>query len=305
MKKLLLLPLSFGIVFSLWKCNGRATGEKEESNTIVSGHLSVLVDESLLPLMEEQVAVFEHLYKRADVALMDGPENQIVAKLLNSSSEVIILTRLLTDEENKFFEARQFNPRVHQIATDAVALIANRSNPDSVLTVDDIIGIMQGRPVAGGSGRLVFDNPNSSTVRFLKELAGVDSLPSTGIYALKSNGAVLKHVYESPQSIGVLGINWVVRPDDSLQQYLDGIKVLGVRNQAGKPGDDGYYKPSQSNLAEGIYPWARPVYVVNAEPRKSLGMGFAAFLSGESGQRIILKSGLMPNSLPPREIIIR
>jgi len=164
---------------------------------------------------------------------------------------------------------------------------------------------MQGRQPLSNVNRLVFDNPNSSTVRFLKELAGVDSLPATGVYAMKSNSDVLKYVYETPQTMGVLGINWIVRPDSALQKYVEGVKVLGVRNQAGKPGAAGFYKPSQSNLAEGIYPLSRPVYIINAEPRKSLGMGFAAFLTGLSGQRIILKSGLMPDSLPPRELIIR
>ncbi|WP_257666643.1 PstS family phosphate ABC transporter substrate-binding protein [Parapedobacter tibetensis] len=302
MKKLLLLPIIFGSLVFLWSCNSRSP---KESKTIVSGQLEVLVDESLLPIMEEQVAVFEHLYKQADVFLLDGPENQIITKLLNNSSEVAVLTRLLTDEEKKFFEARQFQPRVNKFATDAVALIVNKNNPDSTLTVDDLIGMMQGKPSSDRLNRLVFDNPNSSTVRFLKELAGVDSLPSTGIYALKSNSEVLKHVYETPQSIGVLGINWIVRPDSSLQKYVEGVKVLAVKNQEGKPGGDGYYKPSQSNLAEGYYPLSRSVYILNAEPRRGLGMGFAAFLSGISGQRIILKSGLMPDSLPPREIIIR
>lgn len=302
MKKLLLLPLVLLVVASFWSCGGR---ELKEEQTIITGRLNVLVDDCLSPVMEEQVAVFEHLYEHTEVELLHGPENQIVARLLDGTAEVIVLTRQLNENENRFFEARQFNPRVSQFATDAVAFIANRSNLDSVLTVDDIIAFMRGEPTSGRLNRLVFDNPNSSTVRFLKDLAGVDSLPNTGIYAMKSNGEVVKHVYETPQSIGVLGISWIVRRDSSLEKYMDRIKVMGIKNQAGKPGSDGYYKPSQSNLAEGIYPLSRPVYIINAEPRKSLGMGFAAFLTGVSGQRIILKSGLMPDSLPPRELIIR
>ncbi|WP_188504924.1 PstS family phosphate ABC transporter substrate-binding protein [Parapedobacter pyrenivorans] len=302
MKKLVLLPLIFGLLAFLWSCNNR---QPKENQTIVSGQLQVLVDETLSPIMEEQVAVFEHLYKRTDVALSVGQENQIVSKLVNTDVEVVVLTRQLNEDEMKFFEARQFRPRVHKFATDAIALIVNKNSPDSVVHVDDIIRVMRGKQPAGHVNRLVFDNPNSSTVRFLKELAGVDSLPDKGVYAMKSNADVLKYVYETPQTMGVLGISWIVRPDSTLQMYADGVKVLGVRNQAGKPGSDGFYKPSQSNLAEGHYPLSRSVYIVNAEPRKSLGMGFAAFLTGVTGQRIILKSGLMPDSLPPRELIIR
>jgi len=302
MKKLVLLPHIFGLLVILGSCNN---SKPKEDQTIVGGKLQVLVDETLLPIMEEQVAVFEHLYKQADVELSAAQENQIVTKLVNNEVEVVVLTRQLNADEMTFFEARQFRPRVYRFAEDALTLVVNKNSADSVVTVDDIIRVMQGKAPVGHVNRLVFDNPNSSTVRYLKDLAGVDSLPPTGVYALKSNSDVLKYVYETPQTIGVLGLNWVVRPDSSLQQYADGIKVLGVRNQAGKPGSDGFYKPSQSNLAEGKYPLSRSVYIINAEPRKGLGMGFAAFLTGLSGQRIVLKSGLMPDSLPPRELIIR
>src|SRR5690606_5140356 len=226
MKKSLLLLLIIGFGVFLDSCNG---GPSKDDQTILTGRLRVLVDESLLPIMEEQVAVFEHIYDYAEVELVDGPENQILGKLFNREAEVIVLTRQFTDNEKKFFEAREFRPRITQFATDAIALIANRSNPDSTMTIDDIVRIMRGNQPADAETRLVFDNPNSSTVRFLKDLAGVDSLPNAGIYAMKSHSEVLKHVYETPQSIGVLGINWIVRPDNSLQRYVDGIKVLAIK----------------------------------------------------------------------------
>jgi phosphate transport system substrate-binding protein len=34
-------------------------------------------------------------------------------------------------------------------------------------------------------------------------------------------------------------------------------------------------------------------------------MGFASFVAGETGQRIILKSGLVPLIMPSRNIVIR
>lgn len=255
--------------------------------------------------MEEQVAVFEHLYDRTKVELTSAQENQIISKLLNREVEVAVLTRQLTEQENEFFKARKFTPRVYKFATDAVAIVVNRQVSDSVITLDHIIRIMRGEETAGSLNSLVFDNPNSSTVRLLKDLADVDSLPGKGVYALKSNLDVLKYVYETPQSVGVVGVNWIVRPDNNTRKYVDGIKVLAVKGRSGERMDKGYYKPTQSNLADSLYALARSVYIVNAEPRKSLGMGFAAYLTGESGQRVILKSGLLPDSLPSRELIIR
>jgi len=301
-KKLVLLRLVFFGIVAFWSCNN---AETKRAQTIVSGKVEVVADETLLPVMEEQVAVFEHLYDRTNVELTSAQENQIIRKLLNKEVEVAVLTRQLTEQENQFFKARKFTPRVYKFATDAVAVIVNKQVSDSVITLDHLVKIMRGEKSTGSLNQLVFDNPNSSTVRLLKDLAGVDSLPANGVYALKSNLDVLKYVYETPQSIGVVGVSWIVRPDNGTKKYVEGTKVLGVKGREGEPAGGGYYKPSQSNLADSLYALARPVYIINAEPRKSLGMGFAAYLTGESGQRVILKAGLLPDSIPPRELIIR
>jgi phosphate transport system substrate-binding protein len=44
------------------------------------------------------------------------------------------------------------------------------------------------------------------------------------------------------------------------------------------------------------------VYIINAQARKGLGLGFASFLAGDSGQRIVLKDGLLPAQAPTRLI---
>ena len=62
--------------------------------------------------------------------------------------------------------------------------------------------------------------------------------------------------------------------------------------------------PNQSTLADGSYPLRRPVYMVLCEGKSGLGTGFVSFVANHKGQRIILKHGLAPNKVPPREIEI-
>lgn len=301
MKKLLILPAVFAVFLIMQACSDAPSKNR---TTILTGTARVVVDESLMPIMEDQLAVFQNSYVNSDIELLGLPENRAVSALLNDTAEIAVLTRLLTPAENAYYEAREFSPRVFRFAIDAVALVVHKSAPDSTAHVSDIIKLMSGDD-SGAISRLVFDNPNSSTVRYLKDLAQIDSLPSTGVYALQSNREVLKYVNEHPGTIGVVGINWIVRTDSTTAEYVDNIRVLGVKNVDGQPGSDGFYTPSQSNLAEGVYALSRPVYIINAEPRTGLGMGFAAFLTGERGQRIVLRSGLMPDSLPGRELILR
>ena len=69
--------------------------------------------------------------------------------------------------------------------------------------------------------------------------------------------------------------------------------------------DNKYYAPTQSNIATAQYPLARDLYIINCQGYSGLGMGFASFIAGEVGQRITLKSGLLPVKMPGRNIKIR
>ena len=71
------------------------------------------------------------------------------------------------------------------------------------------------------------------------------------------------------------------------------------------PNSTEYYKPSQTNLAEGFYPLIRKIYMLNYEGGRGLGTGFATFVAGDVGQKIVLKSGLAPVRLELREVKVR
>jgi phosphate transport system substrate-binding protein len=219
---------------------------------------------------------------------------------LSDSIQVAVISRLLEEDERKYFESKNIKIRVNRFAIDGIALISHNSSKYVNVDVLDIIKILKGEPSALQS--LVFDNANSSTVRYFKELASIDKLPSTGIYALKSNADVIKYVNDNPGSIGVVGVNWMVQPPLELESIVADLKILGVKNVAGQAGSDAYYKPNQNDIALGMYPLTRSLYVVNCEGGAGLGTGFASFIAGERGQRIVLKSGLLPDSIPSREI---
>ncbi|MGB4773811.1 MAG: substrate-binding domain-containing protein [Daejeonella sp.] len=276
---------------------------KTEKQTFTSGETKILVDESFTPIIEDQEYVFENTYTDAKLELINKPENEVLKLFLNDSIRIAVLSRTLTPEEAKFYENKKIKIRINRFAIDGIALITHKTNADSTTTVAEIIKIMQGKP--GTIKSLVFDNPNSSTVRYFKELAGVKDLPNVGIYALKSNPDVIKYVYEHPGSIGVVGINWIEQPDENSEKFVADLRVLGIKNLPGKAGSDDFYKPDQNTLALGVYPLTRSLYVINCTGGTGLGTGFASFLAGEQGQRIVLKSGLLPDSIPSREVIIR
>ena len=78
------------------------------------------------------------------------------------------------------------------------------------------------------------------------------------------------------------------------------VQVLAVQSK-----DNSLSKPSQDNIASGSYPLTREIKMLNYQGSSGLGMGFASFVGGDIGQRIILKSGLVPIRIPGRNIKIR
>lgn len=274
--------------------------EQAEKESYTSGREQILVDESFAPIIEDQAFLFQSTYPKAKLDLVLKSEVELLNLFLSDSIQVAIISRLLEEDERKYFESKNIKIRVNRFAIDGIALISHNSSKYVNVDVLDIIKILKGEPSALQS--LVFDNANSSTVRYFKELASIDKLPSTGIYALKSNADVIKYVNDNPGSIGVVGVNWMVQPPVELESIVGDLKILGVKNVAGQAGSDAYYKPNQNDIALGMYPLIRSLYVVNCEGGAGLGTGFSSFIAGERGQRIVLKSGLLPDSIPSREI---
>lgn len=283
----------------LLSCNNQKE-VKQQSYT--SGQENILVDESFAPILEDQEYIFESTYPDAGINLIMKSENELINLFLSDSAQVAVLSRLPTKEESKYFESKNIKIRINRFAIDGIALITHKSSKDSTVEVADIISSLKGQNSAIKS--LVFDNANSSTIRYFKDLAGIKDIPSSGIYALKSNSEVIKFVNDNPGSIGVVGVNWMVQPPVELEKTVNNLKILSVRNIKGKPGSDAYYKPNQNDIALGLYPLTRSLYIINCEGGAGLGTGFATFLAGDRGQRIVLKSGLLPDSIPSREINI-
>lgn len=279
-------------------CNQKEK-KNEDNETILKGSVSILVDETLMPIMEDQVDVFESNYD-AKIKLVPKSESEALISLFNIKSGIAVLSRNLTNEENKVLEQKKISPKITKFAIDAIAFISNKSDKDTLIDLKNVIEFMQGKTSSKIKG-LVFDNPNSSTLRYITTLAGVKSIPENGAYSFKTNDEVIKFVAQNEGMIGVLGINWLAQPMPSMQQYVDKVNILSVKGLSGQ----NYYAPSQNNLAEGTYPLARDLFIINCQGYTGLGMGFASFVAGDIGQRIVLKSGLLPVRIPGRKIKIR
>jgi phosphate transport system substrate-binding protein len=290
-------------------CSSNDTSVSHHSDTPTSGTVTIYVDETFKPIMDSEIFVFEALYKDAHIKVVYAPEAECIKALLNDSAKVIITPRMLTAQEEDYLHKIKYYPATAHIATDAVALILNRNNPDSTFSVNVLKEILGGKvakwsdvSTSNGSGPItvVFDNPQSSNVRYIQDSVLKGATLSKQVFAAKSNQEVIQYVMKTPGSIGIIGVNWCKEVNDSSTiHFSDKIRVAGLSTLRKEEGVD-YPQPYQAYIALKMYPFSRRIYSINREPYSGLGTGFVSFLSSDKGQRIILKSGLVPANAPVR-----
>lgn len=285
------------LIFLFFTTCNKSNNRNQE--TILKGKATLLVDETLKPIMEDQIEIFESRYE-AKIKLDAKSENEVIQALVKDTSSIAVLSRRLNADEMKVFASRKIIPKTTPIAIDAIVLISNTISNDTLVALSDVLEFMRGKEQSKIKG-LVFDNPNSSTVRYMDSLAGLSSIPKKGVFSFGTNNEVIKFVSENTGMIGVVGLNWLSQPSTEMKKYVDKVNILSIRGLK----DSNYYFPDQNNIAEGKYALARDLYIVNCQGYSGLGMGFASFVAGDIGQRIILKSGLLPVKVPPRKLNIR
>ncbi|RZK80591.1 MAG: phosphate ABC transporter substrate-binding protein [Pedobacter sp.] len=300
-----LIPLLF--VLALASCGNPVNKDGKEVDpaleTRTMGLVKILVDESFSSVIDDQISVFKSDYKDADFEVTTGNEGKIVPAFVNDSIRVIVMSRMLTPQEDTIYRKRSIVPKTSRFAIDGISLITSADNLDSNITVEEVVSILRGESANGRA--LVFDNAYSSTVRYFMELAQIKTLPKQGVYTLENNNDVIKYVVDHKNYIGVVGVNWLLTNNSATNSVIGKVKMMGIKNLKGKKGDDAFYKPIQENLISGIYPFLRNVYIINCEGKDGLGTGFANWLMSQRGQLIVLKSGLGPHKLNPREFNLK
>lgn len=285
------------------------------TDTYTSGVIEIAADESFQPIVQEEIDVFEGLFPLAGIVPRYTTEVEAVNLFLKDSVRLAITTRPLTEEEMNSFHSRKFFPREIKLATDGLALIVNRRNPDSLMSVRNLRRILTGEvqhwkelyPSSDlGRIRVVFDNKNSGTVRFAVDSICRDKpLSARDVKSLHANPQVIDYVARTPGAMGIVGVNWLGNKGDTTRlSFRDEVRVLAV-SAADVATPANSYKPYQAYLFYGDYPLARSVYILLNDPRNALPWGFASFLTSGRGQRVILKSGLVPATQPVRVVDVK
>lgn len=287
------------------------------TDTYSSGTIKFVSDESFSPIIDEQREIFEFVYPKAKLVPIYTNELDGVNMLMKEQVYLAITSRNFTDKEAANLEARRFQPISIPLAFDGLALIVNNSNPDTIISVNDIKQILSGKVAKWkalypnsklDSIEVAFDNKQSSTVHYcVDSLLGGKPINSPNIYAVDKSAEVIDFVEKHPNAIGIIGSNWLNDKRDTTNvTFKRNIRVMGV-SRIHPATVESSWKPYQYYLWNGNYPLVRTIYALLNDPRHGLPWGFANFMSADSrGQRIFFKAGLLPyrGNMTVREVSV-
>jgi phosphate transport system substrate-binding protein len=194
----IILALSM-IVLLVTSCHN-PMGVQPLDETTTRGNIRIDVDESFQLLYDTQIYTFEYQYKNAKIKVDYKPEADVVADFMNDSVRTIAITRDLTKEEKEILKTQKYYARTTKVAHDALALIVNSGNPDTLLMDTQLADIFRGKistwkqinpKSADKTINVVFDNNKSGNVRYFREKFNLTSNFPSNCFAVNTNTEVI------------------------------------------------------------------------------------------------------------------
>jgi phosphate transport system substrate-binding protein len=276
---------------------GCGSGNKTPQETPISGTINISVDESFRPVIDSEIKVFESSFPNAHVIPHYKAEAQCLRDLASDTTRMVLVTRGLTDQEDKFFvDSFHSEPKWGPLAEDAIAVIVNNHSADSIFEIKELQDLLNGtdkKHVAVMDGA-----SETSTVRFAIDSILRGQPLGKNVMAAKSSESVLDYVSKNVDAIGFIGVSWIGDQHDPGQlTWLKSVNVASVRCTACGGSIPTYTKPYQANIQLHRYPLVRSLYYILKENWSGVGNNFVNFLEYERGQLIFQKAYLWPTGI--------
>ena len=278
-------------------------------DTPTAGKVLILADADCKAVIDEEAFVFHNIYSNAELDIRYLNESDLLKAMLNDSVRCVITSVDPGGAQQAYFNKRQLSAPIVPIYKGGIAVVVHKDNPLRFLDLRNVAYLLgKTDAVESGSNSERSLELDSMTALFAGSGSGVarllmDSLHISTLRA-RASADVNDVVYQVARDRNAVGF----LPFEAISD-LDNPNMRALRNQVrllpiAKTRTDAPVLPSQSSLADGSYPLKRTVNMVLTEGKSGLGTGFVSFVANHKGQRIILKLGVSPINVPPRNIEI-
>jgi phosphate transport system substrate-binding protein len=285
----------FGLVL-LVGCKSRSQVHDELPDRFDKGVINISCDESFKPVIDQQVAVYEALYPDTKIIVHYKPEAECFRDFGVDSIRMVIATRGYSQGEKQLMEdSLAVGPEELVVAHDLIAVIINRSSPDSFFNRQELVELLSG--TSKKNLIPVFDGLRAtSTVRFMLDSVLKGQPFGKNVVAAQSSVGVVDYVSTTPNAVGFIGFGWIGNIDDTSQ--LSSRRKIRTAYLESTDSAGAYISPSQYFIYTKSYPMVRDLVYVVKEKHNGLAHGFAHFMASMKGQLIFRRAYIMPAILP-------
>jgi phosphate transport system substrate-binding protein len=299
-----LLPLALVLVIALafTGCSTASTTAAAPTSTTtntapaLSGSFKIIGSNTVTPLSSVWSEDFMKANPKVGIAV-SGPGSGVgIAALIDGTTDICQSSRLITAKEIDQAKAKGVNPYEIKVATDALSVVVNPSNPVSELTIAQLSAIytnqiVNWKEVGGNDAPIVVmaRDTNSGTHVFFKEhVVQMAELPSKDtkleygnkVLLLPSTEEGVSQVAGNPNGIFYAGLGYVNNT----------VKTIAVKKTANDPA----VKPSVATALDGTYPVSRPLlYYTNGAPTGVI-KAYIDYCLSAAGQQEVLNAGFVP-----------
>lgn len=209
---------------------------------------------------------------------------------------MVIVTRGLTMKEENYFKDSAKTPAFSGVlAYDAVALIVNNHEQDTVMSMDDVRALLQGKDKR--KREVVLDGVSAtSTVRYVLDSVLKNDSLGKNVVAARSSPQVISYIQNHENAVGFIGVSWIGDQEDSMDlAFLKQVKVVAIR--CDQCPEKPFTYPFQYNIRFNRYPMVRGLYYMLKENFSGVGNNFVNFLVNERGQLIFKRAYLVPGRM--------
>lgn len=280
--------------------------KEEHRETPTQGNLTAISSEDLFPVTDIVVKDFMRVYPQAVVTHMSSSTRDAIVQLLNDSVRLIVSPREFNEEEQSVVANNELDVVETKIAYDAVAVIVNEKNALTRITVDELKKILTGGIQRWSQFKgsklssaviVAMGEPNSGVHEYIKNRIAHNEPLAPIVFPCSTTSEVLSFVKDRPNAIGFVGIAWLANAPANVRVIEIGdpdFKSDSTRTELE------YFAPHQAHIYRKFYPLSRTVYIYTHNAGRSVALGLTSFAAGSEGQKIIVKNGFVPATMPVR-----
>ena len=248
----------------------------------IAGKLRVTGSTTLFPIAQAAADAYMAKNPRADIQVSGGGSGVGVQAIGEGTTDIGMSSRDITSAEMSKYPG--LVPT--DVATDAVVLIVNPSNPVTALTLSQVRGLyngtLQGWNSVGGSMSypVVIGRDSASGTRvYFNDFVMSGEKYRSDMREMNSNGAVAQIVAQTPAAVGYVGLGFIT-PD---------VRALKLYNSKGIA-----VAPGIATVLDHTYPISRPLYMITRGQPTGLAKDYIDFILSPDGQKIVEDQGFVP-----------